>query len=90
MRILFEAFVVSSCCMATSLVTMWWLDPKQDLTATQSSVLQEYLAAYCVKDKRHDPQFVIGTTATLSRIVIKTNLANLALAEYAKCKIWIN
>jgi hypothetical protein len=48
--------------------------------------MQEYLAAFCAKDDSHDKQFIIGTAAAMSRIVVKANLGNLALVEYAKCK----
>ena len=43
--------------------------------------MREYLAAFCVKDDRHDKQFVIGSMAALSRIVVKANLGTIAPAE---------
>lgn len=78
-----------ACCTVCSLATAWWLDPVQQLNETQAAVMHEYLATFCTKDDRHDKQFVIGTAAAMSRIVIKSHLGNLALAEYAKCKIWV-
>jgi hypothetical protein len=58
-------------CAASAVTTAWWLDPMQHLNETQAAVMHEYLAAFCAKDDRHDKQFVIGTAATMSRIVVK-------------------
>jgi hypothetical protein len=87
MRALLAVLILVACCTACSLVTAWLLNPMQSLNETQSVVMQEYLAAFCSKDERHDKQFVIGTAAALSRIVVKANLGNLALAEFAKCQV---
>jgi hypothetical protein len=80
-------------CTLTALITtlgvLFLLTPVQDLNATQRAVLDEYLATYCVKDTTHNGWFVVGQSAALSRIVVRANLGNLALIEYAKCKIWI-
>jgi hypothetical protein len=90
MRALFVVTAIAACCAASSLASAWWLDPVQRLNETQSVVLQEYLAAFCLKDDRHDKQFIVGTAAVLSRIIVRSNLGNLALAEYAKCKLTQN
>ena len=87
MKTLLAVLMLIGCCAACSLATARWLDPMQGLNETQAAVMQEYLAAFCVRDDRHDKQFIIGTAATMSRIVVKANLGNLALAEYAKCKL---
>jgi hypothetical protein len=83
---LFAALMLIACCAVCSFATTWWINPVQDLNETQKIVLNEYLAAFCAKDDRHDRQFIFGTMAAMSRIVVKANLGNLALAEYAKCK----
>jgi hypothetical protein len=31
------------------------------------------MAVYCAKDERHDPMFVIGLQAAMSRIVVRVN-----------------
>jgi hypothetical protein len=76
------------CCAVSSTATMWWINPVQDLNQTQAVVMKEYLAAFCVKDDRHDIQFVVGTAAALTRIAVKANLGHLALTEYAQCRLW--
>jgi hypothetical protein len=73
-----------SAALAVALVA---LNPRQNANETQEVILKEYLAAFCVKDDRHSKDFVIGTAAAMSRIVVKANLGKLALAEYAKCKV---
>jgi hypothetical protein len=82
-----RALILLCCCVSSAMATAWWINSSQPLNETQAAVIQEYLAAFCVKDDRHDRQFVIGTAAALSRVVVKAKLTNLALAEYAKCKI---
>lgn len=62
------------------------LDPKGRADEAQRAILEEYVAAFCRPDMKHDPQFVIGSAATLSRLSIRTGLGSLALLEYAKCR----
>jgi hypothetical protein len=87
MKIIIALGSLLGCCAAFAVTAVWLLNPAQALNETQSVVMGEYLAAFCSKDDRHDKQFVIGTAAAMSRIVVKANLGNLALAEYAKCKV---
>ena len=87
MKIIIALVSLLGCCAATAVTAVLLLNPAQALNETQSVVMHEYLAAFCSKDDRHDKQFVIGTAAAMSRIVVKANLGPLALAEYAKCKI---
>lgn len=52
----------------------------------QRALLDEYLAIYCHPDRAH-PERWIGEAQVLSRLTIKANLGERALAEYASCKI---
>jgi hypothetical protein len=62
------------------------LRPAQKLNDTQSAVLAEYLAAFCRPDDRHDKSFLIGQAAAMSRIVVRSRLGVVALAEYTRCR----
>jgi hypothetical protein len=73
------------CCGATLLGALGLIET-QETSETQRIILAEYLSIYCTKDGRHDPMFVIGSEAAISRIVVKANIGALALLEYAKCK----
>lgn len=58
----------------------------QTLSDTQRVVLEEYRAAYCVKDTVHERAFLIGQAAALSRLVVKSRLGELALVVFEKCR----
>jgi hypothetical protein len=80
-RSLFAVLTLIASCAACSLATARWLDPSRKLNETQAGGMHEYLAAFCVKDDRHDKQFIIGTMAAMSRIVTRANLGNLAFSR---------
>jgi hypothetical protein len=66
-----------------------FINPKNDLDEARSAILQEYLSVYCYRDTRHSLDYRVGETAILSRLTIKAGIGEIALAEYAKCKIWV-
>lgn len=73
-------------CSIGTVLALLAVNPANYANVSQRAILHEYLAAFCTKDERHDKQFVIGTAAAMSRIVVEANLGTVALAEYAKCK----
>jgi hypothetical protein len=67
-------------------VAIFSTDPRRSATHDQEAILREYLQVYCHPDKlRVAAQ--IGQAAVLSRLVIAAGVGELALAEYAKCKL---
>jgi len=64
------------------------LNPANYTSASQRSILEEYLSVYCLKpeEAKKDPAKFSAQGALMSRLTIKANLGTLALLEYVKCK----
>lgn len=80
--------VATACASLTAFYLL--LDPRSHASAAQEAMLAQYLKVYCNK---HPPRdfagqiFAGGEAAALSRVTISAGIGELALAEYAKCKI---
>ena len=61
------------------------IDPVSKADRAQKAILAEYLATYCHPDQDHLEAF-IAQAAALSRVMVKAELGDVALAEYAKCR----
>lgn len=71
--------------------TYYVVDPPDNIDDARKAILAEYVNAYCGWDRRqHSPDFLHAQSALMSRLTIKAGLGEIALVEYAKCKIWIN
>jgi hypothetical protein len=75
--------------MISAIVTYNATDPVSRVSQVQGAILGEYMEKYCRRIHLTDRDAItaeLGGMAAISRIVIKTGLGPLALAEYAKCK----
>jgi hypothetical protein len=86
MRLLIIALVIAAISAGATYVLT---DPRSNLDDARGAILNEYLLTYCRYDPRHSPEYHAAKTALLSRLTIKAGIGEIALAEYAKCKIWV-
>lgn len=72
-----------------SVILMLIMNPAKYASEAQQAIISEYDGLYCspVAEARKNPLQHLGAAEVMSRVVVKSHLGNLALAEYAKCKI---
>jgi len=83
------AFLIGAAVGAGS--TYWAFDPVSRLDMYQHAILAEYLGVYCGGPRftSDDKMFAAGAAAAMSRLTRKAGIDRIALAEYAKCRIWV-
>ena len=72
-----------------SVLLLLVINPANYASVSQQAILGEYNNIYCLKpeEARKDPIRHSAMAAIMSRMTIKADLGNLALLEYAKCKV---
>lgn len=81
--------LASSYSVVGSVALLLLMNPMQYASEAQKAILSEYDGLYCTPaaEARKNPLQHSAVAAAMSRIVVKTNLGSLALAEYVKCKV---
>lgn len=80
------AFILLAAMALSSVATFLITDPRSRANSAQEQMMREYLHTYCEEDRVHSIQWHLGESAVLSRLVIRSGIGELAVAELMKCK----
>lgn len=84
--ILFVAIGITVGAFGTAVV----LDPTIKYSLAQKAVMQQYLNHYCYRlDDARSVEWSSGRGAVLSTLTIQSGIGEIALSEYAKCKLYL-